>query len=181
MKLSLRLILSIFLSFSTLIVLSNDSFAKRIKKNKTQATTKSQKKKTSRAPASIKKVKLSKAERIKDYKLRSYAKERPLSKKNWFKKMRKTLSRDMCNKGSYLRTCFSLKAKTCVREFSQSMTTCWGRQSAAVRSNKIFPRGDGIKIGANLGQCAGVAIEKRLRAKKQKTKICNNMTYWMGR
>ncbi len=181
MKGSLRLIFLIFLSFSILTVLSNDSFAKRVKKKKAQSITKSQSKKSSRKPASIKKAKLSKAERIKDYKLRSYAKERPLSKKTWFKKMRKTLSRDMCNKGSYLRTCFNLKAKTCVKEFRQSMTTCWGRQSTTVRSNKIFPRGEGIKIGANLGQCAGVAIEKRLRAKKQKTKICNNMTYWMGR
>jgi hypothetical protein len=105
----------------------------------------------------------------------------PIEKSQWFSWMKESLSAELCDDQSYLRTCFQLKQKKCQAQMAQQLNTCWGRESIRWKSQVIHPRKEGVVIGYHLGLCAGMRMESQNKMQKKKSDDCRYMNQWMGR
>jgi len=91
-----------------------------------------------------------------------------LSKKYWISMTEKKLPAEFCKEGEYFRECFKLSNRECLENAEATVKSCLLKLNSQI-PKRIVQHEDGVHWGQQVFNCAGHAIELRLKTKARPT------------
>ncbi len=104
-----------------------------------------------------------------------------VSKSEWVEKFESKMVDELCKPTQIFMTCFDVDAPTCRTIAKTTLHDC----TAKTQLPDTFDEQSGAKVGAEIGECAGNAMEQKLRADNHKfhaeNKACSDPNAWVDK
>ena len=100
-----------------------------------------------------------------------------MSREAWVGQMRTALPVAFCQPQAYFRMCFDISAQGCEETASSAVRVCLKDMLDSIPATLVQPA-DGQKWGTKLGECAGIAFDIALDAKKNHSPKCDDPSAW---
>lgn len=105
------------------------------------------------------------------------AAEEEVSKSYWISAMKTALPAAFCNSEQYFRQCYKVTAIECEEVAASATRLCLNDLESELPNVLLQPR-DGTFWGTKVGECAGIAYDVSLNAKRISNDECDNVLNW---
>ena len=103
-----------------------------------------------------------------------------VEKGEWLEGMKTIVPTFFCGEEQYFWQCFEVTFEECEEAAASATRVCINDKAEQIPDVLQMPR-DGEYWGSQIGQCAGVGYEARLRDRRINDPVCNNPRNWGAR